>query len=117
MAKDDDTFLIKNGDSKHQIEKKDKLYKLMVESDRMEAIIAELNPGSESRWFKHNGEEIHLVIDGEMEYTVENNTFKLSKGDILWHRSNQQHKAKNTGNEKVIYITVGTPPTFKRSMM
>ena len=68
------TILIKNGDSKSQIKKTDKLYKLIVESKRMEAIIAELDPGSESRWFKHDGEEIHLVIEGEMEYSIADKT-------------------------------------------
>lgn len=116
MTFNDGAFLIKNGDSKSQIKKTDRLYKLIVESKRMEAIIAELDPGSESRWFNHDGEEIHLVIEGEMEYSIADKTYKLSKGDILWHKSNQQHKAKNTSRKKVIYITIGTPPTLKLSM-
>lgn len=112
-----ETILIKKGEKKTEIKKPGKLYKLMVESERMAVNIAELDPGSESRWFQHDGEEMHLVIKGEMEYTVGENTYKLNEGDILWHKSNLQHKAKNVSNDKVVYITVSTPPTFKQSML
>ncbi|EMR75352.1 cupin domain-containing protein, partial [Thermoplasmatales archaeon SCGC AB-540-F20] len=88
------------------------VYRLMVKSDKMEAIIAELDPHTESRWFRHDGEEVHLVLQGEMEYTVGEKSYKLSEGDILWHKSNLEHRAKNISDGKVIYITIGAPPTF-----
>jgi len=109
---DDKVMFIKKGDEKNKAKKPGKLYRLMVKSKDMEAIIAELDPHTESRWFKHNGEEMHLVLNGEMEYTVGKKSYKLSEGDILWHQSSQKHRAKNIGDKKVTYITVGTPPTF-----
>jgi len=109
---DDEVIFIKKGDEKSKAKKPGKLYRLMVKSKKMEAIISELDPHTESRWFKHNGEEMHLVLHGEMEYTVGEKSYKLSKGDILWHQSSQKHRAKNIGNKKVTYLTVGTPPTF-----
>jgi len=78
----------------------------------MEAITSELDPHTESQWFKHSGEEIHLVLKGELEYTVGDKFFKLCEGDILWHDSSKPHRAKNTSDKKVKYITIGTPPTF-----
>jgi quercetin dioxygenase-like cupin family protein len=113
----DDAILIKHGDTKKIIERPEKLYKQMILSEKMEVNIAELDPGSESRWFQHFGEEVHLVLKGKMEYTTGETTYKLSEGDILWHKSNLRHRAKNTSDEKVIYLTVGTPPTFKLSMV
>ena len=110
-------ILIKNGESKRKIKKSGKIYNLMVESKNLEAIIAELDPGTDSRWFCHDGEEIHFVIKGEMEYIVEDRSYILHEGDTLWHNSNQKHKAKNIGVEKVIYITISTPPTLKQSML
>ncbi len=83
----------------------------------METIIAELDPHAESRWFQHDGEEMHVVIQGELEYTVDEHSYKLSEGDILWHKSNLKHRAKNNSGEKVVYMTVGTPPTFMWSML
>lgn len=113
----DIAVLIKNGESKRKIEKSGKIYKLMVESKNIEAIIAELDPGTESRWFCHDGEEIHFVIKGEMEYIVGDHSYILHEGDTLWHNSNQKHRAKNISTKKVAYITIGTPPTLKQSML
>ena len=112
-----DVVFIKKGEQKREIEKLGKLYRLMVKSDNMEAIIAELDPDAESRWFQHNGEELHFVLKGEMEYTVDQKSYKLREGDVLWHRSNLKHRAKNIGSEKVIYITIGSPPTFNWDML
>lgn len=110
-------ILIKKGESKSKIKKSGKIYNLMIESKNIEAIIAELDPGTDSRWFCHDGEEIHFVLKGEMEYIVEDRSYILHEGDTLWHNSNQRHKAKNIGSKKVIYITIGTPPTLKQSML
>jgi len=109
---DDNVILIKKGDEKSKTTKPGKQYRLMVKSKNMETIIAELEPHAESSWFKHKGEEMHLVLEGEMEYTVGEKSYKLQEGDILWHTSSLKHHAKNIGEKKVKYITIGTPPTF-----
>lgn len=113
----DDTVLIRKNESKSEIPRPDKLYKLMIKSEKIEAIVAELEPHSESRWFKHDGEEMHLVLEGELEYSVDKNTYNLTAGDILWHRSNLKHRSRNASEHKTIYITVGTPPTFALNML
>jgi len=108
----EDVIFIKKGEQKSEVKRPGKLYRLLVKSSHIEAIIAELEPHAESRWFQHDGEEMHLVLEGIMEYTVGEKSYKLSEGDILWHSSLLKHRARNIGNEKVVYITVGTPPTF-----
>jgi len=113
----DKTIFIKKGDEKTKMERPGKLYRLMVKSDKMETIIAELDPNEESKWFQHNGEELHLILQGKLEYTVGEKSYRLSEGDILWHRSNVRHRAKNIGSEKVKYITIGTPPTLAWNML
>ena len=114
---DEHVVFIKNGEEKNKTKKPGKLYRLMIKSHMMEAIIAELDPHTESKLFQHDGEEMHLVLQGEMEYTVGEKTYKLSVGDILLHKSMLAHHARNTGGEKVVYITVGTPPSFMSSMV
>ena len=109
---DDRIIFIKKGDDISKSKKPGKLYRLMIKSKKMESIIAELEPHAESRWFKHNGEEMHLVLEGKLEYTVGEKSYKLIKGDILWHQSSLKHRAKNIGEDKVTYITISTPPTF-----
>jgi uncharacterized cupin superfamily protein len=108
--------LIKQGEFEKEIERPNKIYKFLFQTEKMEVNISELEPGSESRLFTHTGEEIHLVLEGMLEYNVGDKFYKLNKGDILWHKSNLPHKAKNHSPNKVIYITIGTPPTFKPSM-
>jgi quercetin dioxygenase-like cupin family protein len=113
----EDIIFIKKGEEKSITKKPGKLYRLMFKSHTMEAIIAELDPHTESKWFQHEGEEMHLVLQGEMEYTVDEKSYKLTEGDILWHISKLKHHARNIGSEKVIYMTVGTPPVFVSSML
>ena len=107
-----DIKFIKKGDEQKRTEKLGKIYRLMLKSENMESIIAELDPHAESRWFKHNGEEIHIVLEGEIEYTVGDKSYNLGEGDILWHKSSLKHRARNTSSKKVKYITIGTPPTL-----
>ncbi|MEM0492474.1 MAG: cupin domain-containing protein [Candidatus Thermoplasmatota archaeon] len=108
----DKSILMRKGEALSKAARPGRLYRLMIKSEQMEAIIAELDPHTESRWFKHEGEEMHLLLQGEMEYTVGDHSYKLNEGDILWHRSDLRHRAKNIGDEKVVYITVSSPPTF-----
>jgi quercetin dioxygenase-like cupin family protein len=114
---EEDVVFIKKGDETSITKKPGKLYRLMVKSHKMEAIIAEIDPHTESKWFQHDGEEMHLVLQGEMEYTVGEKSYKLSEGDILWHKSMLKHHARNIGSEKVVYITIGMPPCFISSMV
>jgi mannose-6-phosphate isomerase-like protein (cupin superfamily) len=109
---EEDSILIKKGNEKRKVERHGKLYRMMIKSDKMEVIISELDPKTDSKWFRHDGEEMHLVLQGDMEYTVGEKSYKLSEGDILWHKSTRNHRGKNIGRKKVIYITIGTPPTF-----
>jgi quercetin dioxygenase-like cupin family protein len=108
----EEIIFIKKGEQKSKTKRPGKLYRLMVKSSKMEAIISEIDPHTESRWYKHDGEELHLVLQGDMEYTVGEKSYKLSEGDVLWHKSNLKHRARNMESEKVIYITIGSPPTF-----
>ena len=117
MTMDEDVVFIKNGEEKSKTIKPGKLYRLMIKTQKMEAIIAELDPHAVSKIFQHNGEEMHLVLEGEMEYTVGEKTYKLVEGDFLWHKSMLIHHARNIGRKKVVYITVATPPSFISSMV
>jgi len=108
----EEVIFLKGDHEQTTTKKPGKLYRMMVKSGKMEAIISELDPHASSRWYKHQGEELHFVIEGELEYDVGEKTYKMGKGDMLWHSSSVKHRAKNHGDTKVKYITVGTPPTF-----
>ena len=105
-------IFLKSGDQLKKIKRPGKLFKLMIKSKNMEAIIAEMEPNSSSRWYMHEGEELHYVLEGEIEYDVGENTYKMHKGELLWHNSNIKHRARNITDNKAKYATVGTPPSF-----
>jgi mannose-6-phosphate isomerase-like protein (cupin superfamily) len=113
----EEVHLIKHGEQKSETKRPGKLYRLVIKSQKMEAIIAEIDPHAQSQVFQHEGEEMHMVLQGEMEYTVGEKSYKMSEGDILWHSSLLKHHARNIGSKKVVYITVGTPPTFMWSTL
>ena len=108
----DNPILMRSGDEKSRTQIPGKLFRLMIKSERLEAIIAEIEPHTSSRWYQHNGEELHYVLEGEIEYEVGEKSYKLKKGELLWHKSNTKHRAVNHSEKKAIYATIGTPPTF-----
>jgi len=108
----DETKLLKTGQQISQKKKPGKLFRLMVKSEKLEAIIAEIDPHTSSQWYQHSGEELHYVLEGEIEYEVGEKSYKLKKGELLWHKSNVKHRATNHTDKKAKYATVGTPPTF-----
>ncbi len=103
---------VKKGDEKERKEVDGKLFRLLQKSEEMEAIIAELDIDTESDRYCHEGEEIHLVLSGIIEYKVGDEVYKMEAGDTLWHPSDISHYAKNIGDKKAVYLTVSTPPTF-----
>jgi len=62
--------------------------------------------------YLHEGEEIHLVLSGKIDYHVGDEVYRLNEGDTLWHPSDVTHYAENVGDEKASYVTVSSPPTF-----
>ena len=105
-------IFIKKGEEKSVITRPGIIFREMILSNNMDVIISEIEPHTESKWYQHKGEEIHLVLEGKIEYIVGDDTYKLREGDILWHKSSTKHKAKNIYDHKAKYITIGTPPTF-----
>lgn len=99
--------------SKRDLDLDGKLLKLMFKSGKMEGIMIEVEPGKDfGKQYSHDGEEIHYVLEGEIEYMVGEGIYKLSEGDSLWHRSDIPHGVRNIGALTAKFITIGVPPTF-----
>lgn len=108
----DEPILVGSGEQEIKIKRPGKTFRLMIKSERLEAIVAEIEPHTSSRWYKHDGEELHYVLEGEIVYEVGEKSYKLAKGELLWHKSNIKHRAVNNSDKMAKYATVGTPPTF-----
>jgi len=104
--------LIKKGTSEYERSIVGKKYKFLIKTERLGGILVEFEPGAHSEFYEHEGEEIKIVIQGEVEYTVGENVYLLKEGDVIWHLSSIPHKIKNIGDRKATYFTVDTPPTF-----
>jgi mannose-6-phosphate isomerase-like protein (cupin superfamily) len=87
---------------------------LLFKSEVMEGIRVELEPMTGfAGTYRHNGEEMHIVLQGEVEFTVAEETFLCLEGDILWHRSDLAHGIRNPGVERASYLTMLAPPALK----
>ena len=60
----------------------------------------------------HDGEECGIILSGQLEVTVGEQTRLLHKGDAYYFKSSQPHQFKNTGREPCTVISACTPPSF-----
>ena len=90
-----------------------KLFRLKVKSEALEAIVTEMKPRAElGKTYSHKGEEIHVVVTGLVEYVINGKSYILEEGDMLWHQSDVPHHARNLSGKTAKVITIGVPPTF-----
>jgi transcriptional regulator with XRE-family HTH domain len=110
--------LIKNSEKKFVKKNKTgtKLY-LISHHDplkQMETYLVEFEPGSDSRELmsSHPGQEFCYVIEGNLEFVLEEKLFLLEKDDSFYFNSNVPHLAKNISKKKTKIIWVVTPPNI-----
>ncbi len=68
--------------------------------------------GSTHGTIQHDGEELGYVIQGELELTVDGETYSLKKGDSFFFPSHLPHGYKNAGKTRSRIVWVNTPSTF-----
>ena len=107
-----DEIFIKKGEEKYKTEEAGILFRTLVRSERIRAVIAEVDLGVKSKSYKHGGEELHVLLEGKIEYHLGEKKYVMDEGDMLWHKSDIPHMAKNIGDKKAVFLTVGSPPTF-----
>jgi len=88
-------------------------FNLLVKTDVLEAILHTYEPETSiGLTYKHMGQEVHILLKGEMEYEIENRTYLLKEGDVICFPSILSHTARNPGKEKAIGFAVVSPTTF-----
>lgn len=106
------TVFMKAGKSIKEVKRVGKLYRNVIKRDKMEANVTHMLPGSKSQPFKHKGQEIHIMVKGEVEFLVGKEKFLMQHGDMLYHNSEVPHSAVNRGAYEAVYVTISTPPSF-----
>lgn len=71
-------------------------------------------PGADSGrvMLTHEGEEGAVIIQGELQVTVGDQTRTLKAGDAYLFPSTLPHRFRNTGDIDCIVVSACTPPTF-----
>lgn len=71
-------------------------------------------PGSDSGrvMLSHEGEEAGLVIEGQLEVTVGEQSRVLRAGDGYMFPSPLPHRFRNVGDRACVVVSACTPPTF-----
>lgn len=60
----------------------------------------------------HEGEEVGYVLEGEIELTVDGNSYPVKTGDAFHFRSDLPHYYRNSGTVPARIIWVNTPPSY-----
>ena len=79
----------------------------------MDARLALVDPGGGSVGdYHHPGEEFGLILEGELEITINGSTYHLQKGDSFYFASPLNHSFRNQGSEKAAVVWVNCPPSW-----
>lgn len=62
----------------------------------------------------HNSHEIYLLIDGHIQYFVENACYDMSPGSLILFSNQEIHKAINTKNTPFTRLVIHVNPAFIR---
>lgn len=80
---------------------------------RLEALIVSLPVGGDFCGpFEHDGEEVGLVLEGELELVVEGVAHIVPADASFFFHSNRPHSYRNVGKTPCRVVWVNTPPTF-----
>lgn len=108
-----DVIHVKQGSALLQKTLDGKTLDLLFKGITIEGMIIKLDPASGfSETFKHKGEEVHFILEGEVEFTIGGISYFCSEGDVIWHNSDIEHTVKNVGSGPARYLSIMTPPAF-----
>ncbi len=84
---------------------------MCLERGEMEACIFTFGPGARSgiRSEAHQGEELFMVLEGEMSFVVDENLYVLREGDSIHFKSESPHRWDNSGGGDLKFLWTMTP--------
>ncbi len=109
-----DVIIRRKGESQKSITLGDVPVNLLTSTESLESMTVEMPPESEiPKEYSHEGEEIRIVLEGEIEIELSEKSYPLKEGDVMWHKSSMSHKIKNPSNKKAVYFLVNIPPSIE----
>jgi quercetin dioxygenase-like cupin family protein len=103
----EDVIVRRKGESQKSIALDDVTVELLTSAEYLESMTVVMPPGSEiPEEYEHEGEEVKIVLEGEIEVNVSGVAHSLKEGDVMWHKSSAPHKVKNPSDKKAVYFSV-----------
>lgn len=81
-------------------------------SGPLEMLISTIHPGADSEFYRHDGAEAGLVMQGTLQLWVGGRHFELHPGDSFAFPSTTEHRCANHGSDPVKVLWVITPPHY-----
>lgn len=109
-----DVIVRRKGDKQKTVAVGEVSVSLLTSAEYLESIVVEMPPKSEiPEEYEHEGEEVRIVLGGEIEVEVSGEKHLLKEGDVMWHKSSAPHKIRNPTNKKAVYFSVNLPPSIE----
>ncbi|NQV14328.1 cupin domain-containing protein [bacterium] len=93
-------------------------YLLLSESTtgakKITTTLVEMEPGGKQMIHFHATEQCYMILDGEGEITVGEESKRVRVGDSIFIPSNSPHGLINTGDQVLRYLSAGSPVFGKR---
>ena len=84
-----------------------------TQNKRMQPFFSIISPGGGSKGsISHIGEECGIVLEGELEFTIDGKVYCVRKNQSFYFSSQKLHSWRNSGKKKTVVIWVVSPPTF-----
>lgn len=84
-----------------------------IRNKQMQPLYKVVKPGAGSEGtYRHDGEELGVLLEGTLELTVDDTVYRLEAGDAFYFDSSRRHGYRNSGTASARLIWVITPPTF-----
>ena len=88
-----------------------------IRNQNMNALLMEIPPGTALPVVhREEGEDFFYVVEGEVEYGIGKEVFKLGVGDSAHHNTQIDHKVINKSDCVAKLLWVGTPVLFPSSL-
>lgn len=58
----------------------------------------------------HKGEEVHYILQGELQFHVGDKKFRMNEGDTIWFNSEVPHSVSNNTGSSCRFFTVWVNP-------
>ena len=84
-----------------------------IRNKRMQPLYNVIKPkGGSKGSYTHVGEEFGIVLEGELEISLNGKAYRVRKNDSFYFSSQIPHSWVNPGKSKTIVVWVTCPPTF-----